>query len=83
MRYHIVWQPQAEQQLAAIWLASADRGQVTAASHRIEQLIGTDPWHQGESRSGTTRMLFEHPLAVVYEIIEDDKRVRVLVVRSV
>lgn len=80
MNYTVVWRPQAEQELAQLWLAAPDRARVTAAVHRIEQLLGDDALHQGRWLYGTTRVLIDPPIAVAYEVIEDDKRANVLAV---
>ena len=48
----VVWKPSAEQHLAAIWLAAADRKAVTAAAHKIERMLATDPENVGQVRYG-------------------------------
>jgi plasmid stabilization system protein ParE len=83
MKYTVRWVPIAEQELAAIWLASADREAVTRAAHRLDQRLRTTPFSLGESRqSSLSRIAFEPPLAIEFEVIEDDKKVRVLAVSS-
>ena len=39
MNYDVFWIPAAEQELAAIWLASDDRNAVTLAAHRLEERL--------------------------------------------
>lgn len=79
MNYVFEMAPAAEDQLAAAWLAAPDRDAVAAASFRIERELGRRPLTIGESRtSSVNRTYFDHPLGVEYEVIEDDKRVRVL-----
>jgi hypothetical protein len=47
-------------------------------------ILSSDPLHVGESReSSVNRMAFEPPLAIEYEVIEDDKKVRVLAVSQI
>lgn len=68
--------PDAEQDLAAVWLAAPDRAAVTAASHEMERRLGTDPLAFGESRgSGVSRVAAVPPLVVWFEVVEDDERV--------
>jgi hypothetical protein len=78
MNYTVVWRPTAEQQLAAIWLAAADRASVTTSAHRVDQILASSPLSEGRWLLGTTRLLIVPPLGVVYEVVEDDKRVYVL-----
>ena len=70
--------PVAESQLAEIWTDAADQADVTRAADRIDALLAHTPATVGESRTPGERVLFEPPLVVTYEIVEDDKRVNVL-----
>jgi hypothetical protein len=80
----VSWTATALNQLAAIWNDSADRNPVTDASHWLEQTIGRRPLEFGESRkSSVVRIGYRPPLGIEYEVIEDDKKVRVLRVWSV
>lgn len=81
MNYTVVWQPTALQQLAAAWVDATDRRAVTRASDQIDTLLGFAPAQVGESRDALRRVLVVPPLAVIYEVIEDDKQVRILRVR--
>jgi hypothetical protein len=78
MSYSVVWRPVADEQLADAWMAAADRNAVTAAAAAIDRALEHDPLGQGESRTGTTRILIERPLAALYEIVADDRQVFVL-----
>jgi hypothetical protein len=78
MNYTVAWKSSAEQELARLWLNAPNRAAVTAAANRVDVLLGTDPHGQGESRWGATRVLFEGPLAVLFEIDEQDRFVDVL-----
>jgi hypothetical protein len=78
MNYTVTWRPSAEQQLAQLWLNAPDRAAVTAAASRIETLLRTHPGLRGESRSGGTRVLFEPPLAVLFQVRDQDRCVDVL-----
>ncbi len=79
MNYTVTWTPGAEQELAAVWLAAADRAAVTAASNRLDQELADDPFGIGLPRTASVnRTAVEPPLGIDYEIVEDDKKVRVL-----
>jgi hypothetical protein len=68
----------AEGRLADLWTAGPDRAAVTAAADTIDSMLARRPRDLGESRPGGTRILIEKPLAVLYEVVEDDRRVYVL-----
>ena len=81
MTFQVVWLPSALDELAAIWLATADRLSVTAASQRIDERLATNPLLEGESRdSETERIAFEPPLQVLARVSEDDHMVWVTAV---
>jgi hypothetical protein len=83
VNYVIEWTARAVNQLAAIWLAAADQLAVTQAAHRLEQALARHPLVIGIPRtSSVNRTVIDLPLGMDYEIIEDDKKVRVLRVWS-
>jgi hypothetical protein len=83
MSYSVVWVRTALNQLAAISVASSDRAGVTSAAHWLERELGRRPLTLGESRTASVvRIAHRRPLGVEFEIIEDDKKVRVLRVWS-
>ncbi len=65
--------------LSAAWMAASDRNAVTIASHRLDSELQRDPIHLGRPRnSSVNRTAVALPLGIEFEIIEDDKKVRVL-----
>ncbi len=79
MNYTVKWVKRALDQLAAVWMAAADRAAVTAASHRLEQEIAADPSGRGLPRGlPVVYTAIELPLGIEYEIVEKDKKVRIL-----
>ena len=80
MRYTVVWTPTAEQDLASVWLTAPDREAVNSAANTIDHLLGRDPETRGESRAGTSRILFVPPLGVDFDVQADDRIVYVLTV---
>ncbi len=84
MSYAVVWTNDALNQLAAVWMAAADRNAVTAASNRLDRELERDPFGIGfAGNSPANRSTIDLPLGIDYEVIEDDKKVRVLRVWSV
>ncbi|QJW96752.1 hypothetical protein [Frigoriglobus tundricola] len=76
MSYHVEWTSEAENDLAAIWNAAADRNAMTAASTWPDAHLVGDPLHFGEPwTSSVHRIAVRDPLGVEFEVIEDDKRV--------
>jgi hypothetical protein len=80
VNYAVVWMPTALQQLAAIWLASANRNAVTRASDAIDLILAAAPNAVGTVVFDTVREYTQQPLAVEYEVIDADMRVFVLTV---
>jgi plasmid stabilization system protein ParE len=77
MSYTVVWERAAEQKLADIWVAAADRAAVTQAANTIDARLRKDPNTAGESRQGVTRILVEPPLAVYFDVSDPDRLVTV------
>ena len=78
MKYTVIWKPAAEADLARLWTDSPDKHAITDASNRIDALLKKNPRALGESRFGNDRILVIAPLAVIFEVLEDDRLVRVL-----
>jgi plasmid stabilization system protein ParE len=74
--YTVVWTPDAQDQLAALWLQAVDRNAITRAAHRIDQLLRHDPETRGVEFYGE-RLLVEPPLQVVFSVHADDRLVKV------
>ncbi len=80
MKYTVVWVPAALMELATVWNDADDRGAVAAASDEIDRQLGRVPGALGESRGGNVGVLFLDPLAIDFEVVEDDCLVTVLAV---
>ncbi len=80
MRYSVLWTPDAENDLASIWVVADNRADVTAAGDEIDAILREDAHLKGESRHGRLRILFVAPLAIDFEVMQDDCIARVLTV---
>ena len=80
MRYTVVWVPSAEDDLAIIWMDATDRSAVASAADRIDGLLREDPHHQGGPHYGEVLTLTVSPLGIDFEVLEDDRLVKVLTV---
>jgi hypothetical protein len=80
MRYTVVYLRTARNQLANIWTVASDRAAVTAAANRFDRVLATDPHLVGESRSGATRVLLEHPLGALFEVSQADRLATVVAI---
>lgn len=76
MRYTVVWTAIALSRLANLWLWAADRSDVTAAQHQIDQSLRIDPDTQGAPWFGD-RVLHIPPLRVAFAINPMDMLVEV------
>jgi len=77
MRYMVVWENAAQNALAAIWMAAADRQAVRNASNRVDREFAIDPEVKGTYFYGD-RLLYVALLHVSYRVESADMRVRVL-----
>jgi plasmid stabilization system protein ParE len=77
MKYNVIWQPLAQNQLAEIWNQSPDRASVTAAADELDRQLMHQPLEIGESRPGNKRIVFVHPLAAYVRVDETERTVRV------
>jgi len=74
MNYRVEWTSEAENDLATLWNAAADRNAVTTASEWLDRHLALDPLHFGEPwASSVHRIAIRDPIGVEYEVIEDDK----------
>lgn len=78
MKFTVVWSRGAEDELAEIWFAVRDRSRIAEAAHEIDRRLRRDPVNEGESRDQGRRILLLPPLGVTYEVLSDDRLVRVL-----
>jgi hypothetical protein len=80
MIFTVTWSEWAQQQLAAIWLASSNRTAITQASHEIDQTLRVDADTVGRRRSGSIRRFWCFPLAVEFDVSEPDRLVTVVAI---
>lgn len=78
MKYTVLWSPEAEAQLANVWLDATDRDAIQRTADTIDDRLEMNPYQLSESREGSLRIAIYFPLGIEYEVIEDDKEVVVL-----
>ena len=81
--FTVGWVRSALDDLADLWnrADSTDRAAIASAANRIDRNLAVNPSELGESRPKGRRVLIELPLVVIFEIVEQDRFVRVLQVR--
>jgi hypothetical protein len=77
MNFTVEWTDPTQQDLAALWVAGPDRNAITAAANAIDAALARDPLAQGESRRGSTRVMFHAPLGVYYNVNQTTRTVTV------
>ncbi len=78
MNYTVAWSRDAINQLTLVWLAAANRNAVTQAAHRLEEALAQQPYIGRRRNSSVNRTVTDSPLGIDFEIIEDDKKVRII-----
>jgi hypothetical protein len=72
--YAIVWKPDAEARLTAMWTDNPRlRREITAAADEIEQRLAVDPHNMGIAKSPLSREVVSPPLNVLYAISDADR----------
>jgi hypothetical protein len=79
MRFTVVWDDAALNELAQVWMASPTRDAVTDAAGRVDLLLADDPDLQGQEFYGD-RLLSVPPIQIVCRVEPDDRIARVLAV---
>ena len=77
MKWTVIYRPDAADELATIWVNARDRQAVANAANQIDKRLARDPLSAGESREGNSRIICEGPLAVLFDVVEDDRTVTV------
>lgn len=77
MTYAVAWLPDAEQELAAIYMNASDPSAISQASNLIDYRLARNPAQEGESRPNGRRILLVSPLGVIFRVSEDDRLVTV------
>lgn len=77
------WEREALNELTTIWVGSdsAQRREITAATHSVDESLRRDPWSASESRAKGRRVQCFPPLLVTFRIEADERTVSVLHLR--
>jgi hypothetical protein len=68
MSFTVEWMPLAERRLAELWNAGPDRQAIADAADQADSLLRQNPFNQGESRAGNARLMFVHPLSLLFRV---------------
>ena len=77
-RFTVVWHQDARDELARLWIESADRGAVTSAADTIDRELSVDASMKGNAIPDGLRQMVCPPLRVLFAVSEADRLVRVL-----
>ena len=80
MKYTVLWARDAEKELAAIWMATDNRGMIAEAADSLDRQLTHNPDAIGESRPHKQRVAYCLPLGIRFQIFNADRIVRVLAV---
>ncbi|HEY7329024.1 MAG TPA: hypothetical protein VH592_15380 [Gemmataceae bacterium] len=80
MKYTVVMEKMAENQLARIWNRAGDQQEVADASNRIERELGNDAHTKGNP-FGIFRTYRDDPLEYLFHVDPGDCMVRVFGIR--
>jgi hypothetical protein len=81
--YTVVWTDTALSQLEFMWINSANRDSITRAQVRIDQHLGNDPRRHAIEIANGLFTFDARPIQAIFEIVEDDRIVRIDGVRLI
>lgn len=81
MRYTVVWDPEAEDELARLWMQSFVQRDITSAANAIDIALRDDPLGKGIILDHRKYELYLYPLRVLFKVTESDRLVQVLTIR--
>lgn len=80
--FRVIWRRIVVDELTRIYTGvfevRGDTSAITRAVDRADRLLRTNPAEQGESRADYERVLVAEPLAVTFEVFEEEQTVLVL-----
>ena len=80
--YTVTWTEAAQSALARLWNENpAIRGQLTTAADHLDEILKQHPKELGEPTSGSYRQAVVHPLKALFDVSDDDRKVRVIYVK--
>ncbi len=78
MSFTVTWLDSPAAELFELWSDPELRGDVIAASRKISSDLELSPNEVGESRPDDVRIIFEPPLAAIYEVLLSKRQVNIL-----
>jgi len=78
IKYTVVWHGRAQDELARLWIETADRRSVSIAANAIDLELASDAQRKGVHVTGDLRHLAIAPLQILFAVSEPDRVARVL-----
>jgi len=78
MKFTVTWSPKAERDVASLWLAAHDRAEVAKAADLFDAFLRDEAYPLAQAQSNRGHILYYPPLAIHFEIIDEDRLVLVL-----
>jgi hypothetical protein len=75
MNFTVTWRPDAEQDLAQLWVDATDKHAVADAADHLDAALRRNPFSVGESRGGDERVAFYGPLGFLFEVFTERQAV--------
>ena len=82
-RYTVIWQADALDDLADIWLESSNRDRIVSVAESIDLELAVDPfWKSREMSEGLMELVLP-PLRILFVINEEDRQVKVYRIKPI
>jgi mRNA-degrading endonuclease RelE of RelBE toxin-antitoxin system len=82
-RYTVTWHPEAEDELAELWISAEDQDQITAAVQAIDTALRSDASAKREAVAENLRAFHAPPLRVLFVARESDCVVQIEMIRRI
>jgi hypothetical protein len=78
MSFTVTWLDEAVEEYFHLWSDPRLREAILPAGQRIEATLELSPNEVGESRPDNVRIIFEPPLAAIYEVFLYERKVNII-----
>ncbi len=77
IRYTVIWQDEAIEDVAALWLDASDPAVITTGCNTIQKLLSLSPEIRGTEMREGLRSLTVWPLRAIFAVREEDRIIEV------
>ncbi len=81
IRFTVIWGNEAQDELSTLWMNAEDRQAIADAANSIDRQLAYDAESQGEDIAEGLRRITVPPLAALFDVETEDRKVSVSAIR--